>query len=106
MKAEKVDYIFRGTSPRAERPSFGDGWVGNCPAPARGWAHITNGDRFAILVECYKYSTVSGARRVFAANQGFAAVGSRGDVIRWADRFGRKYEANFVGIRAVETANV
>jgi len=68
--------------------------------------HLTNGDRFAVLVECYKASAVSGASRVFGANQGFVAVAKVGDVIRWSDRFGRQHEADATGIRAVETAKV
>ena len=102
----KIEYIFRGTSPRVERPSFGEGWAGSCPAPAQGWGHMTNGDRFAVLVECYKASAVAGASRVFAANQGFVAIAKVGEVVRWADRFGRQYEADATGIRVVETANV
>ena len=103
---EKILYIFRGTSPKIERPVFGEGWVGNCPAPAQGWGHLTNGDRFAILVECYKHGAVSGASRVFGANSGFVAVANVGDVVSWSDRFGRQYEADAIGIRAVETANL
>ena len=106
MNAEKIKYIFRGTSPRVERPAFGEGWVGNCPAPAQGWGHLSNGDRFAVLVECYKASAVTGASRVFVAKQGFVAVANIGDVVSWFDRFGRQHEATASGIRVVETANV
>ena len=106
MTVEKIQYIFRGTSPRVERPVFGEGWAGNCPAPAQGWGHLTKDGKFAILVECYKHSNITGAGRVFGANQGFVAVANIGDTIRWSDRFGRQYEADAAGCRAVAQENV